>query len=139
MSKTLMLAAVLLLSAAWLQAQQTPDNPPAGQSGSQSTSGQMTQAPDASAQTVEGCLSGSSGSYTLTSDSGTTYQLSGDTSKLGEHVGHEIQVKGTTAGGNGAASSSASAGGSMSGSQNTLTVNHVKMVSKTCKSAASNK
>jgi len=138
MSKTLMLAAVLLLSAAWLQAQQTPDNNTSGSS--QTSSGQMgSDQSSAGSQTVEGCLSGSSGSYTLTSDSGTTYQLSGDTSKLSEHVGHEIQVKGKTAGGNGASTSSASSGGSMSGSQNTLTVDHVKMISKTCKTAGASK
>ena len=110
MSKTLMLAAVLLLSATWLQAQQDQG---AGQ----------TKSP--SSNTVEGCLQGSNGNYTLTDSAGTTYQLAGDTSKLTEHVGHEVEIKGSTS-----PSSSASAGAS---SQPTLTVDSVKHVSKTCK------
>jgi len=75
--------------------------------------------------TVEGCLQGSNGNYTLTDSAGTTYQLAGDTSKLTEHVGHEVEIKGSTS-----PSSSASAGAS---SQPTLTVDSVKHVSKTCK------
>jgi hypothetical protein len=110
MSKTLMLAAVLLLSATWLQAQQDQG---AGQTNSPSSN------------TVEGCLQGSNGNYTLTDSAGTTYQLAGDTSKLTEHVGHEVEIKGSTS-----PSSSASTGAS---SQPTLTVDSVKHVSKTCK------
>src|SRR5438046_1404718 len=70
---------------AWLQAQQYP--------------------PDTSKQTgssqnkVEGCLQGSDGNFTLSDSSGTTYQLQGDTAKLSEHVGHEVQITGSTSGG----------------------------------------
>jgi uncharacterized protein DUF5818 len=80
---------------------------------------------------VEGCLQGSDGNFTLTDSSGTTYQLAGDTSKLTEHVGHEVRIKGSTSGaGSSGAGASASAGG-----QQTLTVESVKHVAKTCKSA----
>jgi uncharacterized protein DUF5818 len=132
MSKTLMFAAVLLLSVAWLQAQQTPSSGSSPSAGSQTSS----QSGDSSgAKTVEGCLQGSSGSFTLTDSSGTTYQLQGDTSKLSEHVGHEVQIKGTTSGSAGGSSSSGSMAGSSAGSQQTLNVDSVKHVSKTCKSA----
>lgn len=84
----------------------------------------------ASAQTtVEGCLSGSNGNFTLTDKNGTSYQLTGDTAKLSEHVGHEVKVTGMP--GSGAGASGASAG---AGESQTLQVSSVKHVSKTCKS-----
>jgi hypothetical protein len=33
----------------------------------------------------------------LTDKSGTAFQLAGNTSKLSDHVGHEVEIKGTTA------------------------------------------
>jgi uncharacterized protein DUF5818 len=97
----------------------------------------------ASGQTsVEGCLQGSGGNFTLTVNSGTTYQLEGDTSKLSEHVGHEVRITGSTSG---SASTAGTTSGSSSensntmspsgsrGSQHTLTVEKVKHISKTCK------
>ena len=78
---------------------------------------------------MEGCLLGANGSYTLTDAAGTAYQLQGDTSKLSKHVGHEVQITGTTSG-----SSPASA--SESGSQEKmLTVGRVKHISEGCKNA----
>ena len=131
MRKTLMLAAILLLSAAWLQAQQDPQ---AGSSSSSATPVSSSQADSSHggsspSQTVEGCLQGSNGNFTLTDNAGMTYQLAGDTSKLAEHVGHEVQIKGS------AASPADSGAGAASGPQ-TLTVESVKHISKTCKSAS---
>ncbi len=124
MARTLLLAVVVLLSAAWVQAQY-------GQS-----SGSQSSASNSSGQTkVQGCLQGSNGSYTLTSDSGTTYQLSGDTSKLTKHVGHEVEITGSTSG-----SSSASTGASpttgtpTNSAEQSLSVEHVKHISETCTS-----
>jgi hypothetical protein len=130
MTRALMLAAVLLLSAAWLQAQQDTQSDPHQGSAGQMSSGSET--------TVEGCLQGSSGSFTLTDKSGTTYQLAGDTSKLTEHVGHEVQIKGMTSASNSSAGSSAStpSSGAEGGSQTTLTVEKLKHMSKTCTSTA---
>ena len=45
--------------------------------------------------TVQGCLSGSDGNYTLTDKTGTAYKLTGETAQLQAHVGHTIQVTGT--------------------------------------------
>jgi hypothetical protein len=64
MLKTLMLALTLLVSAAWLQAQQYPQSG-SGQTGN--TTSRQTK--------VEGCLQGSNGNFTLTDSSGTAYQL----------------------------------------------------------------
>jgi hypothetical protein len=120
MPRILLLALTLLLSAAWLQAQD------ASQTGSSQTgtaaSGQTT---------VQGCLQGSDGNYTLTDKSGTTYQLQGDTKKLSAHVGHEVQITGSTSG----TSATGSAMGTQAGGAQQLTVQSMKHVSKTCQSA----
>jgi len=56
-------------------------------------------------------------------------QLHGDTSKLSDHIGHEVQVTGTTSD-----ASAASSNTSQSGAQPTLTVEKFKHISKTSKS-----
>lgn len=124
MTRVLMLGTILLLSVTWLAAQQDQANPSKAGSGSETT--------------VQGCLQGSSGNFTLTDKAGTAYQLSGDTSKLTEHVGHEVQIKGTTSASSIPADSSSSnpSGVSAGGSQTSLTVKDVKHISKTCSSAA---
>jgi len=110
----------MLLGLTWAIAQDTTGATPSRAAG-QSASGQTT---------VEGCLSGSNGNFTLTDKHGTTYQLTGDAATLSEHVGHEVKVTGTSSSGTGAAGG-ASAG---AGSSPTLQVSSVKHVSKTCKS-----
>lgn len=113
----LLVLSVLLLASLWATAQNSQ------QSSQTSAAGQTT---------VEGCLSGSGGSYMLTDQNGTMYQLSGDTAKLSEHVGHEVKITGTSSsGGNGEAASGASAG-----AQQTLRVSTLKHISKTCKSGS---
>ena len=149
MLKTLTICLVLLVSAAWLAAQSTAQSPDtsSASSSSQGSSAQTGTSP-ANDTSIEGCLQGSSGNYTLTDNSGTSYTLTGDTSKLAEHVGHEVKVKGSTsesgagmgstgAGMSGSTGSStgASNGSSSSGSSSSLDVKSVKMVSKTCKNA----
>ena len=79
--------------------------------------------------TVQGCLSGSDGNYMLTDKQGNMYQLTGDTAKLSEHVGHEIKVMGSTSSASG---SDTSSGGSMGSSKQTIQVSSVKHISKTC-------
>ena len=123
MYKTLMLSLVLLASAAWLQAQAGGYSQPSQSSGS--SSGQTM---------VQGCLQGSGGNYTLTADDGTMYQLTGNTSELSAHVGHEVQITGKTMASSGATSSSTSTPGATQ--QATLDVKSMKHISKTCKSAA---
>jgi hypothetical protein len=80
MRKTLLFTLFLLLSVGWMLAQQTPR----GKSNS-----------NANETTIQGCLTGSGGSYTLTDKSGKTYQLQGDTAKLSDHIGHEVRVIGS--------------------------------------------
>jgi hypothetical protein len=121
MHKLLMLAVVLTALSVGMQAQAYPQTS-AGQTSDQSMS----------SKTVEGCLQGSNGSYTLMAKDGTMYQLSGDTSKLADHVGHEVQITGTTW----RSATDASAGAAAAGSQPTLEVKSVKHVSKGCKSSS---
>jgi Protein of unknown function (DUF5818) len=125
MAKTFLLAISLLLSAAWLQAQSQYPQTGSTQSGA-SASGKTT---------VQGCLQGSDGNYTLTDKNGTTYQLQGDTSKLSAHLGHEVQITGSTTSASTATSPTA---GTPTGTtqQPTLTVQSMKHISKSCKSAS---
>jgi len=125
MARTFVLAISLLASAAWLQAQSQYPQTGSSQKGA-SASGQTT---------AEGCLQGSDGNYTLTDKSGTTYHLQGDTSKLSAHVGHEVQITGSTTSASTATSPTI---GTPAGAtqQPTLTVQNMKHISKTCKSAS---
>src|SRR5882762_5494951 len=85
----LQLLAVLLLAMVWGVAQNYP---------SQTNSTQASQANPVNAggeQSVQGCLSGADGNYTLMVKNGTSFKLAGDTAKLAEHIGHEIKVTGT--------------------------------------------
>jgi hypothetical protein len=86
MKKIFSLVAAILLSAAWVVAQ---DSAQAGSSTSSQT------ASSASEMTIQGCLSGSAGSFTLTDTAGKSYQLQGDTSKLTDLVGKQVSMKGT--------------------------------------------
>src|SRR5579864_1471117 len=142
MKKLSLITAVLLLSCAWAVAQTSPSTTDSSQNPSStqpSTPSPTAQQPDTSAASstgnekgnaIEGCLNGSAGSFTLTDAAGTKYQLAGDTSKLSDHVGHEVKVWGDTS----SASASATTGSTTSTatSEPTLTVKRVKMVSSTC-------
>src|SRR5690348_2094395 len=169
MKKVYLITAILLLSTAWVVAQTAPagqvgtphtpvteqNNPPSTGQGSQptqpapdttttqTTTTQTTQTSTDSSSSIEGCLNGSAGNWTLTDSTGKTWQLAGDTSKLSDHVGHQIRLMGTdnssSASGSSSPSSSnpsssagASGAGSASGTQSTFTVNKVKMISSTC-------
>jgi len=112
-----LLTLVLLCSTAWLQAQdQYPQSPPTGSSQTESGSSRTS---------IEGCLQGSNGSFTLTDNSGTTYQLQGDTSKLSKHVGHEVQITGSPSKSNAGSSTSETSQG---GSQDAFSVDKVKHI-----------
>ena len=148
MVKTLLLSAAFLLSAVWLQAQDQSSTSSSGQTGSSQTGSSQAGTAGSSA-TVQGCLQGSAGNYTLMSDTGMTYQLQGDTSKLAEHVGHEVAITGSASGGStGGNSADTGTGakpgetgtgtsGTASGSQPTINVSSFQHVSKTCTSGAS--
>src|SRR2546430_7546443 len=135
MRKTWLACLVLLLSAAWMVAQSTDASQAgssqagtssAGSSQAGSAQAGSSQTGTSSADTnaassqgtssgqstsggnespIEGCLSGSGGNFTLTDKSGKSYQLQGDTSKLSDHVGQEVRVKGMQSGASASATS----------------------------------
>src|SRR4029077_17994767 len=138
MRKTYLIAAILLLSSVWALAQTTPSSQqpatpgasaPSSTSPSQqpsspsqqpstpdnsSTATQTSQTSTDSSTAIEGCLSGSAGNFTLTDQSGKAWQLAGDTSKLSDHVGHQVRIMGD--GGSAAGASPSSGAGSSAAS-----------------------
>ena len=50
--------------------------------------GQSAKGSSTDQTNVQGCLSRSAGGFTLTDNSGTAYQLAGDTAQLNDHVGN---------------------------------------------------
>jgi hypothetical protein len=129
--RSVLLFSVLLLGASWMAAQTTTSGQGAtGQNGYGQTA--QSQTASATQKTVTGCLSQENGQYTLTSRKGMTYQLTGDSSVLANHVGHEIRVTGTES----SAGASANAGtGQASANGPTIEVSSVKHISKTCSTA----
>ena len=116
-----MLFALSLLLSATLWAQQESANPHPGSNPSDTA---------ASRQTIQGCLKGDGNTFTLIDDSGTTYRLEGDSAKLKNHVGHEVQVAGTV----GEASGSTSSTSTGDISQPAIQVVEIKHVSSSCSS-----
>ena len=130
MRKWSLITAVLLLSFTWAVAQSSSappkDNPQYNQpSTSQQPDTSQTKQPaaaDRAARTIEGCITSAAGGFTLIDNSGKTYQLAGDTSKLA--AGNWDQVTG----------SEESSAAASAGAPATFTVRKVKVVSTTCPS-----
>lgn len=136
MRQMFLLVSVLLLGLSWAVAQDATQGSTSPSTGtSPMNSGQNSAA--AGQKTVTGCLSGSNGSFTLTDKHGMSYQLTGDTAKLTEHVGHEVKITGTmSSSASGASSGAASSTTPGAGAEKTLEVTSVKHISKTCQPGA---
>lgn len=169
MRKVLFLALVLLVNAAWVMAQTTGSSSSSTGTSSQSTrgttqpgsssqgsmssqSGIASESGTAGSQTIQGCLQGASGNFTLVDKTGKTYQLQGETAQLSNYIGQEVSVRGipvtssSSSAGMSPSSSSASASqstgasasssttspASATGTAATLTVSHVSKISDTC-------
>jgi len=127
----LLLLSVLLFGSLWAAGQNDPSQTSPSPS-------RTTPAGTGAETTVQGCLSGSSGSYTLTDKNGNSFQLTGDTAKLSEHVGHEIKVTGTPSSASASPSDgtdSSKAGEASGSSQQGLEVTSVKHISKKCENS----
>lgn len=131
MTKTHLATTVLLLAAVWASAQ-TPSS--SNSQSQQSTAQTVTPAFGYENETIEGCLSGSDGVFTLTdSATGKVYALTGDVSALGDHVGQEVRLTGAI--GEAAASSpGAAVGTGDSGTTSSFTVRKARTIANTCKS-----
>ena len=127
----LLLFSALLLGTCWAAEQDYPSQANPGQS-----PGQATTSATGTETTVQGCLSSSNGNYTLTDSSGKSFQLTGDTAKLSEHIGHEVKITGTASSASTSPSGGAASGkmGQTGSSQQAIEVSSVKHISKTCKS-----
>ena len=129
MRKVLLAMAVLLLALGVAWAQQEPAT---------SDSNTTTPANAGSQVTVQGCLGGSPGNFTLLGSDGTTYKLQGSDNQLKEHVGHTLAVTGTVGTGNTtttAATEDSPSGTSptdTTGEQRTLSVSSLQHISETC-------
>ncbi len=133
MRQLFLLVSILLLGMTWAAAQDTTPGSTSPSSGNGSMhSGQHSRAAAGGETSVTGCLNGSGGSYTLTDKHGMTYQLTGDTAKLSEHVGHEVKVTGTSS----ASSETGGAASSTAGAERTLQVTSLKHISKSCQGGA---
>ena len=152
----LQLLAVLLLCGVWAAAQnnpssqtsspdpststQTTGSTSAGSDSAGSSSTESSQKDSSMSETgtsgnsIEGCLSGSDGNYTLTDQTGASYKLTGDTAKLSEHIGHEVKITGTKS--SASATGASDTMGQTGGAQQSIEVSSVKHVSKTCKGGA---
>lgn len=66
-------------------------------SGAAASNAQAQSAPLTAPQdnTIRGCLSGSTGNFTLTDPNGTQYRLVGNDSALQSEVSHEVELSGT--------------------------------------------
>jgi len=113
--KTYMLSLLILISAFWLQAQDT------GQA-----SGKTSDVP-----TLQGCLQNSHNTYTLTEENGTTHQLVGAVNKLGHQVDRQIEVTGKP--GMRMADSTLAGGASSATEQEVFEVKTVKRLADECK------
>jgi len=141
MRKTLLLAMILLVFAAWAVAQQEAPSPNDPTRNDSQASQPATGA--SSMDSIEGCLGGSASGFTVTDKAGTTYQLllpaSADSAKLSQHVGEEVRATGAVSNAAGSPSaSSPSAPGSMpsagepSGSQPSIRVTKMDKIADTC-------
>jgi hypothetical protein len=82
MRTTLMLGLAIVISALWLQGQE-------GNPGRDVWIPANTYPP-----TITGCLRNSSIRYSVVGQDGTVYNLTGDTGKLRNYIGHEVEVAG---------------------------------------------
>ena len=145
-----LLGTALLLCAALSFAQDSNSTSSPGQTSNSDQNNAM------SGNTVQGCLSGTAGSYMLTDATGVTYQLQGDDSQFSANANKEVEVMGTlgatasasnapdaapgSSGANGPANgttdNSGSAGGTASGANanaaKTLTVTSMHKVADSC-------
>jgi hypothetical protein len=137
MKRIFLLLVAATLAGAIAMAQDTGGN--SGQS-SQSNSAAQSQNPDVTSKpsstspsVIRGCLSGSSGNYTLTDQNGMQYQVSGDDATLRSMVGREVEVSGIE---NAASEASNQGGETTSQASNGVQASDVRAVSKTCNKAA---
>jgi len=89
--RRMLLPLILLLGVTVLAAQQSPSSA-APDSPRKLTAQANSSAPNSTV--IRGCLSGSTGNYTLTDQNGMQYQVNGDDATLRSMVGREVEISG---------------------------------------------
>jgi hypothetical protein len=110
--KTLMLTLVLMVSAVWLQAQDTGKT--------------------SNLETIEGCLQHSEGQYTLIDSTNTIHHLVGGAKLLTHHIGHQVEITGKP--GVRTLDTTPAGGASAAVVQPVIEVKSVKHIAETCTS-----
>src|SRR5215813_11257249 len=106
MKNAVLLGATLLLCGALAIAQDTPQSGSStSETPSTAPSSNEANTPSNNNNTIQGCLTGSSGNYMLTDATGMVYQLTGDESQLSVNVNKQVEVTGTASAGGAAAES----------------------------------
>ena len=100
----------------------------------QSTPGSQTYHSQTSQQVVRGCLSGSTGNFTLTDQNGMQYTVTGDDSSLQAQVGHEVEI--TSKSNQSSQTSTQPDGSTTKTTTNSIQMNNIRQVSATCSHAA---
>jgi len=124
------------------QTGQTPSNPtsPADPSAIPPDTSAPGRVSNSRTMSVQGCLRRSSdGSFVMASNSGSDFQLHGDSSELNSYVGNEVSVIGSPlpSSGSTAGAMASSTSDSSAGQKQPLSVSHVRKVSDVCTSAGS--
>ena len=122
-------AVFLILSACLCAVVALAQDTTSGAAANQGQSASAMQSPDAVGNTIRGCLSGSSGNFTLTDQNGTQYRLVGDDTALTSKAGHEVEVNGTQ---NRSMETTNANGEEMARAGNNFQVSDVKDISSNC-------
>ena len=129
MKNMLLITSSLFLAVALAGAQDTLGSQ--AKPGAQDSTSQAASPSSTAQNTVlRGCLSGSTGNFTLTDQNGMQYKLMGNDAALQTKVGHEIEVTGTE---NQSASGSSDSHDSVAQTPNGLEVSDVRDVSGNCR------
>jgi hypothetical protein len=118
---SILLASALLAATVAIAQDQPSSSAGAGQNS-------PAQSPSANPQVLRGCLSGSSGNYTLTDPNGMQYQVTGDDATLRSMVGREVEITG--------AENATTAQADDTRPTNAVEASDVRAVSDTCDRAA---
>lgn len=116
------------------QTGQSPTNPSAmpPDTSAPPTADRSSQASN-SQTSVQGCLSRGSNGFVLADNSGTSYQLRGDSSQLGDFVGTMVAVDGTiTSSDSAGAMASQPSSNSLDSAGRQLSVSHIRKISASC-------
>jgi hypothetical protein len=129
MKRMMLLLGMGMLAGAMAWAQDAPASSPPEQNAQT-----RTESSSRSTNVIRGCLSGSTGNYTVTDRNGMQYTVNGDDSTLRSMVGREVEV---TVSEDRSTEDATHAPGTSTHSTNTVQASNVKAVGSSCNTAGS--